>query len=97
MLYHTTITFLTKSRILRAMFHSENFEIEVLDKNTMIIFLWNVNKMDVWQAAVLLESTGIQFGYGFGDYKLEARTSAEEMLEAWCCSDKYIKKENRSI
>jgi len=82
-LYHPTITSLTKSRLLRSIFYGKEFEIEVLDQHTMSIYLWNVNKFDVWQAAVLMESADIQFGYGFGDYKAEAKTNAINMLEKW--------------
>jgi hypothetical protein len=82
-LYHSTITSLTKSRVLRAIFYGEEFEIEVLDAQSMIIYVWNVKKIDIWQAAVLLESADIQLGYGFGDYKIEARRNAEHVLEKW--------------
>jgi hypothetical protein len=74
---------LTKSRILRSVFYGEEFEIEVLDHCTMIIFLWNVKKNDIWQAAALLESTDIKLGYGFGNVKAEAKTNAEAILEKW--------------
>ena len=82
-LYHPTVTCLTKSRILRSIFNGEEFEIEVLSPRTMLIYLWNVNKIEIWQTAALLESADIQLGYGFGDYKAGARTNAEEMLEKW--------------
>ena len=82
-LYHPTITSLTKSRLLRSIFHKDAFEIEVLDHRTMIIYLWNLQKIDVWQVAALLESVDIQLGYGFGNYKIEAKTDAKDMLEKW--------------
>ncbi len=82
-LYHSTITSLTKSRILRSIFHGEEFEIEVLNERTMIIYLWNVKKIDIWQAAALLESTNIQLGFGFGIDKSEASLNADDMLKRW--------------
>lgn len=82
-LYHSTITSLTKSRILRSIFYGEEFEIEVFNARAMTIYLWNVKKIDIWQAAALLESTNIQIGYGFGINKSEASSNADDMLEKW--------------
>ncbi|GGB57688.1 hypothetical protein GCM10011409_38970 [Lentibacillus populi] len=79
-LYHHTITSLTKSFMLRAMFHEEDFEIHVSGNNTVTIFLWNVNKEAVWQAALEFEMADIMTGYGFGKQKNDAEKEATKTL-----------------
>ncbi|UJL47311.1 hypothetical protein KFZ58_05220 [Virgibacillus sp. NKC19-16] len=87
-LYHSTITSLTKCKILRAMFHEEEFEINVIGENTVIIFLWNLDKEKVWQAVVNFETTNMKIGYGFGDRKNDAIKEAEAVLEEWIFTEK---------
>lgn len=79
-LYHSTITSLTKCKILRAMFKEEEFEIDVIENNTVMIYLWNVEKERIWQAAIDFETTNIVSGYGFGRRKIDARIQAFEVL-----------------
>lgn len=79
-LYHTTITSLTKCKILRAMFHTEDFEIVVGAANMVTIYLWNVGKIDIWQAATDFESTNIITCYGFGERMREAHLQAQFLL-----------------
>ncbi|GAA0441192.1 hypothetical protein GCM10008983_17830 [Lentibacillus halophilus] len=52
--------------ILRAMFYEEDFEIEILLENTVIIYVWNIGKKQIWQAALEFETARIRVGYGFG-------------------------------
>lgn len=75
-LYHDSITSLTKSFILRTLFPVEEIEIEVMDAATTVIYLWNVQKEQIWQATVCLESVNIMTVYGFADTKDAARTAA---------------------
>ncbi|MHA6252686.1 hypothetical protein [Oceanobacillus sp. CAU 1775] len=79
-LSHDTITQLTKSLILRATFHEEIIEIEVLDKATTVIYLWNVTKEKVWQATMDLNSKDIKTVYAFGKSKHEAYKIASSHL-----------------
>lgn len=79
-LYHPTITTLTKCKILRFIFKDYEFEIEVISNHTVIIFIWNVTKSEVWQAFAMFENTKIIAGYGFGSDKAEARLQAEGMV-----------------
>ncbi|MBY7142742.1 hypothetical protein KFZ56_06555 [Virgibacillus sp. NKC19-3] len=82
-LYHSSITSLTKCKILRAMFHEEEFEINVIEDNTVIIFIWNLNKEAIWQAVVNFETTNMKIGFGFGERKHDARIEANNVLEEW--------------
>lgn len=81
-LYHSTITNLTKCKILRAIFHVEEFELQVMDNNTVIIYVWNINKEAFLEAVVNLETTDIELGYGFGNRKMNAKIEAEELVES---------------
>jgi len=54
----------------------EFFETE--DK--LILYLWNVVKMDIWQIVLLLEFSQVRVGYGFGQYKNVAKEEAENKL-----------------
>ncbi|WP_373895378.1 hypothetical protein [Virgibacillus sp. CBA3643] len=90
-LYHTTITSLTKCKILRAMFHEEEFEINVIGENTVIIFLWNLDKEKVWQAVVNFETTNMKVGFGFGERKRDAITEARKVLDAWFSAEEVEK------
>jgi len=80
-LFHSTITSSTKSKILRFMFHEDDYEINVIENNTVIIYLWNVNKIKIWQAALHFESTNMFAGYGFGKTKGKALNNASNILE----------------
>ncbi|WP_382390224.1 hypothetical protein [Lentibacillus juripiscarius] len=74
------MTNLTKIMMLRAMFHEEDFEIEVLGGSTVIIYIWNVERERIWQAALGFETVNVRAGYGFGKYKHDAREAAEGIL-----------------
>ncbi len=79
-LYHQTITSLTKCFMLRVMFTEEELEIHVEGDHTVYIFLWNVDKSAVWQAALMFELTNIMTGYGFGKRKEDAESEARKIL-----------------
>lgn len=79
-LYHYTITSLSKCFLLRAMFHEEDFEIKVLENHTVVMYLWNVKKTAIWQAALTFETAEIMVGYGFGKGKKDAEKEAMKVL-----------------
>ncbi|MFD1040076.1 hypothetical protein ACFQ3N_17015 [Virgibacillus byunsanensis] len=79
-LYHTTITSLTKCNILQAVYSDEEFEIEIMDNNTVVIYLWNIKKAAIWQAVLLFEVANIMVGYGFGDRKKDTMQKANKVL-----------------
>ncbi|SFB16777.1 hypothetical protein SAMN04488072_108180 [Lentibacillus halodurans] len=80
-LFHKTITSLTKITILRAVFQEEDFEIHVIDKDTVMMYLWNVDKASILQVALVLETEDINTGFGFGACKLEALNEAKGVLD----------------
>jgi len=82
-LYHPTITGLTKCKMLRAMFHEYDFEIHVVEKHTVVFYVWNIHRQEIWQAAATFESTNIACGYGFGKRKKGAWKEAAQVLEKW--------------
>lgn len=51
------------------------------EEDQEIIYLWNVEKKDIWQIGILLEVSQVMVGYGFGQYKNSARQEAENKLE----------------
>lgn len=79
-LYHPTVSVLTKCKMLRFIFRNEMFEIDIMANNTVIIYGWNILRMDIWQIAADLESTNIWACYGFGGIKKEARKKAMKQL-----------------
>ncbi|WP_164670011.1 hypothetical protein [Virgibacillus doumboii] len=89
-LYHDSITNLTKIMILRAIFLDKEFEIDIVDAGTTVIYIWNVNKMAIWQAALALETTNIKTGYGFGKRKADAWNDAMRILN----HPQYYQQEN---
>lgn len=78
--YHHTITSLTKCFLLRAMFHTEEFEINVRGDNTVIIFLWNVPETTIRQAIVDFEMADVILDRGEGKIKIEAENDAWQVL-----------------
>lgn len=92
-LYHVTISGLTKCKVLRAMFHEKEYEIHVSGKNTVVLYLWNVKKIEVWQAAVDFESTNITACYGFGRIMEDAHMNAEKLLRLRNQNGTIIKEE----
>lgn len=96
-LYHPTITISTKCMILRSIFLDEDFEIHVISEQTTIIYVWNVEKSLIWQAALSLETTNIMVGYGFGRFKKDAHHQAWEILLTRIKEDKEIETELSSI
>ncbi|RFA36029.1 hypothetical protein CAI16_06230 [Virgibacillus dokdonensis] len=79
-IYHPTVTTLTKCKMLRFMFKDYPLQIEVISKNAVLIYVWNVPKKEVWQAFINFESTNVITGYGFSEEKAEARLIAEAMV-----------------
>ncbi|RIU88800.1 hypothetical protein D1864_17020 [Oceanobacillus picturae] len=82
-LRHPTISNLTKCKMLRFLFHEVNFEIHVVKQDTVVIYVWNIQQTDFWQAAVMVAVTDIEVGYGRGFGKREARKKAEQVLRKW--------------
>src|SRR5699024_3147489 len=80
-LYHTKVTSLTKIKMLRFILKDEQFEINVVDNHTVIVFVWNVDKKFIFQTAVDFECASIATGYGFGKLKKEAEDEAKEKLQ----------------
>ncbi|TFJ91483.1 hypothetical protein [Lentibacillus salicampi] len=76
-LHHKTITSLTKIMLLRTVFHEEEFEIHVIGQGTVIMYLWNVDKAVILQAALIFETEQIETGFGFGDCKRNALNNAQ--------------------
>lgn len=66
---------------MRFIFHANDYEINVINNNTVIIYLWNVKKIEIWQAVVQFESTNMAAGYGFGETKGNALNNASSSLE----------------
>src|SRR5699024_5032063 len=79
-LYHHTITNLTKCFLLRAIFHEEVFEIHVRACDKVVIFLWNVPEATIQRAASDFEMAAIITGWGEGKVKKEAENDAWEAL-----------------
>ena len=79
-LYQPDVLSLTKCKILRAMFHHKVFEIEVLSQQTVLIYIWDVIKEDIWQAVVDFETEYILSGYGFSTNVNNAKREAFEVL-----------------
>ncbi|MFD1170951.1 hypothetical protein [Oceanobacillus picturae] len=69
--------------MLRFLFHEVNFEIHVVKRDTVVIYVWNIQQTDLWQAAVMVAVTDIEVGYGKGLGKREARKKAEQVLRKW--------------
>lgn len=83
-LYHDSITSLTKSKMLRAIFYEKEFEIHVLDHRTVVLYVWGIEdeKEDIWQAAANFTSTNIVVGYGFGKGRCDANLEANKVLKS---------------
>ncbi|QKY68257.1 hypothetical protein Len3610_00115 [Lentibacillus sp. CBA3610] len=62
------------------MFHEEDFEIHVVEAATVIMYLWNVDKESILQAALIFETENINTGFGFGDCKMDALDEARMIL-----------------
>lgn len=69
--------------MLRFLFHEVNFEIHVVKRDTVVIYVWNIQQTDLWQAAVMVAVTDIEVGYGRGFNKREARKKADHVLRKW--------------
>lgn len=80
-LYEPAILSLTKSRMLRSMFYQRKFEIHVLANYTVLIFVWNINRTQVWQAALIMESENIAVGYGVAESEMDAGVQAIKKLQ----------------
>ena len=79
-LYHTSVLSLTKCRMLRSMFYKYEFEIHVLENFTVLMFIWDIQIEEIWQAAIIIESENIAVGYGLSRNKLEAEEKARRRL-----------------
>lgn len=80
---HSSITNLTKFKLLRFLFYQANFEIHVAEKDTALIYIWHIQQTDLWQAVSILAVTDLEVGYGFGLNKREARKKADHVLRKW--------------
>lgn len=81
-LYEPTITYWTKSKILRSIFHEEIFEIHTLKNNSVCIFLWNVGKEKIWQTIFNLEITNVCTVHSYGENLEEVLVKVEVLLES---------------
>lgn len=79
-LYHPYISHLSITKILRAMFLNYPYETQVINHETTLIYVWEVGKIPIWQAAASFESTEIMVGYGFGKNQKEAHHRAWEII-----------------
>lgn len=79
-LYHPSILSLTKCRMLRSMFYKYDIEIHVLEQSTVLIFIWNIELEEIWQATMIIENENIAVGYGFNNHKLKAAEKAKRRL-----------------
>lgn len=79
-LYHPSVTVLTKSKILRMMFCDFDFSIHVGKMQTVTIFIKDIEIENIWQAAALFGSTNILTGYGFGKSEKEAEIKAWQII-----------------
>lgn len=80
-IYHPTITRITKSLLLRAIFQHERIEIEVLDAATTVIYIQEVNKKKLWQATIDLLSADLITVYSSAETKEIALHQALRQLE----------------
>ncbi|AIF45187.1 hypothetical protein [Virgibacillus sp. SK37] len=78
---HEDITSLAICKILRLIFYEEDFEIEIQNKETLHIYLWNVKKIVIWQTVLQFITSQLSVGYGFGSNIYEAFTAAEDSLQ----------------
>ncbi|HIS28405.1 MAG TPA: hypothetical protein IAA78_03015 [Candidatus Avamphibacillus intestinigallinarum] len=79
-LYHPTITSLTKIMMVRTMFQNERYRVEVVNQHTLYVYLVNVQLADVWQAVIEFESVQIWALYGLGDCESRALACAKRQL-----------------
>lgn len=55
---------------------------EQIEKSEEVLFItWNMEREVIWQLALLLESSNIKVGYGFGDSKEKALKHCEASYE----------------
>lgn len=93
-LYHMEITISTKCKMLRFYFHGKEYEIAVENNNSVCIYLWNIDRNQVYQAAMLFEHEGLSTGYGFGKDKSEAHHRAWQILFQRALEDGRIREGN---
>ncbi|MDY0406872.1 hypothetical protein P5G51_017275 [Virgibacillus sp. 179-BFC.A HS] len=96
-LYHTDITSLTKSKMLRYCFHGKDYEIVVEDGHSVSAFIWNLKRNELYQTALLFECSGLCTGYGFGDNKEMAHQAAWNILIKRALLEKQNEKEEGSL
>lgn len=62
--------------------HFQFYQYEQIDQAGMISFIsWNIKKEVIWQLVLLLESSNVKVGYGFGQSKERAQKACEETYE----------------
>ncbi|WP_339229132.1 hypothetical protein NSQ77_04690 [Oceanobacillus sp. FSL K6-2867] len=82
-LYHPTITSQSKIRLIEKLFPQESVEIQVKENNTVILYVSNIKKEQVWQAVSELVTAEIVCGYGFGWRRKDAKREADNLLQKW--------------
>lgn len=82
-LQHSTITSFTKVQMIRAIFCSSDVEINETDDHTVVTYIWNVGRDEIWQAVADFQTTNIRIGYGFGERKKDAKREALKKLDQW--------------
>lgn len=79
-LYHPKILASSINKILRGMFIDGEMDIQAIDNDITLLHFRDVNKTDIWQAALSFETTNIMVGYGFGKTRKEAHIKAWETI-----------------
>lgn len=75
-LYHPTVSSLTKCKLLRMTFHEEDYEIDIYNSRTVLIYLWNIDMLRAQKMVRSFEFAQIDVGYGAGKFKKEAKELA---------------------
>ncbi|WP_100013312.1 hypothetical protein [Lentibacillus sediminis] len=82
-LKHSTITSFTKMQMVQAIFFSADVEINETDDHTVVTYIWNAGRDEIWQAVADFQTTNMRIGYGFGERKIDAKREALKKLEQW--------------
>ncbi len=74
------ISFLTMSKIVRAIFYPYSFEIHVESSQNFLVIVQGASKEMIWQTALDFEVASVKVGYGFGKNGYEAHIKAQKMF-----------------
>lgn len=70
------------ANLFQMIFYDDLFEINEYEDGVSFMFIYNVEKIKVWQVVLDLETEGIPVGFGFGKQKDVARKEALNRLKA---------------